>query len=167
MVSINADLYFTNIHILPNAVNAIVCKSWYVNIIGILKKKKQTFYELQIYNLIVNKYSCYPTFGYNARRRLDFSDKKGANINVYDDNIFDIAYDNMIKQIFNYLSEDPVVFLNIKENLIIYYTKYISMYKKYCRMELLEMADNNEYIDEDIANEYKEILFKYYSYVIT
>jgi len=29
------------------------------------------------------------------------------------------------------------------------------------------MADNNEYIDKDIANEYKEILFKYYSYVIT
>jgi hypothetical protein len=165
MVSINADLYFTNIHILPKAVNAMVCKSWYASIISILKKKKQTFYELQIYNLIVNKYSCYPTFGYNARRRLDFSDKKG--INVYDDNIFDIAYDNMIKQIFKYLSEDHVVFLNIKESLIIYYTKYILMYKKYCRMELLEMADNNEYIDEDIANEYKEILFKYYSYVIT
>jgi hypothetical protein len=165
MVSINADLYFTNIHILPKAVNAMVCKSWYAPIISILKKKKQTFYELQIYNLIVNKYSGYLTLGYNARRRLDFSDKKG--INVYDDNIFDIAYDNMIKQIFNYLSEDPVVFLNIKESLIIYYTKYISMYKKYCRMELLEMADNNEYIDKDIANEYKEILFKYYSYVIT
>uniref|UniRef100_A0A6C0IAU0 Uncharacterized protein n=1 Tax=viral metagenome TaxID=1070528 RepID=A0A6C0IAU0_9ZZZZ len=165
MVSINADLYFTNIHILPKAVNAMVCKSWYAPIISILKKKKQTFYELQIYNLIVNKYSGYPTFGCNARRRLDFSDKKG--INVYDDNIFDIAYDNMIKQIFNYLSDDPVVFLNIKESLIIYYTKYISMYKKYCRMELLEMADNNEYIDKDIANEYKEILFKYYSYVIT
>lgn len=168
MTTIDADLYFTNIHILPTAINANVCKSWYMNIITILKRKKQTFYELQIYNLIANKYSGYPTLGYNARRRIDFSDKKiNANINVYDDNIFDIAYDNMIKQIFNYLKEDPVVFLKIKESLIVYYTKYISMYKKYCRMELLEMSDNNDYIDEDIANEYKEILLKYYSYVIT
>jgi hypothetical protein len=164
MVSITADLYFTHIHILPKAVNAMVCKNWYTNIISIIRKKKQTFYELQIYNLIVNKYCGYPTLGYNARRKLDYSDN---NINIYDDNIFDIAYDNMIKQIFNYLKDDPVVFLNIKQSLIMYYTKYISMYKKYCRMELLEIADNNEYIDEDIANEYKEILFKYYSYVIT
>jgi len=164
MVSITADLYFTHIHILPKVVNAMVCKNWYANIISIIRKKKQTFYELQIYNLVVNKYSGYPTFGYNARRKLDYSDN---NINVYDDNIFDIAYDNMIKQIFNYLKDDPVVFLNIKQSLIMYYTKYISIYRKYCRMELLENADNNEYIDEDIANEYKEILFKYYSYVIT
>lgn len=172
MTSIDADLYFTNIHILPTAINANVCKSWYMNIITILKRKKQTFYELQIYNLIANKYSNYQMIGYNARRRIDFSEKQiNLNINskyyIYDDNIFDIAYDNMIRQIFNYLKEDPIVFLNIKESLIVYYTKYISIYKKYCRMELLEATDNNDYIDEDIANEYKEILLKYYCYVIT
>ena len=172
MTTIDADLYFTNIHILPTATNAKVCKSWYVNIIAILKRKKQTFYELQIYNLIANKYSNYQMIGYNARRRIDFSEKQiNLNINskyyIYDDNIFDIAYDNMIRQIFNYLKEDPIVFLNIKESLIVYYTKYISIYKKYCRMELLEATDNNDYIDEDIANEYKEILLKYYCYVIT
>jgi hypothetical protein len=164
MASLKDDLYFNNIPIAPIWVNAMVCKHWYINIIAILQKKKLEFYELQIYNLIVNKYCGYPTLGYNARRKLDYSDN---NINVYDDNIFDIAYDNMIKQIFNYLKDDPVVFLNIKQSLIMYYTKYISIYRKYCRMELLEIADNNEYIDEDIANEYKEILFKYYSYVIT
>jgi hypothetical protein len=163
MVSIASDLYFTNIHILPTAVNAIVCKNWHANIICILKKKKQTFYELQIYNLIINKYNSYPPLGYNVRRTLNFSD----NIcNIFDNNIFNIAYDNMIRQIFNYLEEDIVVFLNIKDSLISYYTKYTEIYKKYCRMEIIEYTDS-WYIDKNIANEYKEILLKHYKYVIT
>jgi large-conductance mechanosensitive channel len=163
MVSITSDLYFTNIHILPSAINAKVCKNWYANIICILKKKKQTFYELQIYNLIINKYSSYPPIEYNVRRRLDFGDK---NYNIFDNNIFDIAYDNMIKQIFNYLKKDTIVFLNIKESLISYYTKYTDIYKKYSRMELLEISDSG-YIDKNIANEYKEILLKHYNHIIT
>ena len=169
MVSITNDLYFTNIRITSSAVNAMVCKSWYLNIIAKLKKKKQTFYELQIYNLLINKYSdSYPPFGYNVRRRLDFVDKNNKNNknNIYEDNIFNIAYDNMIKNIFNYLSKDRVVFLNIKESLILYYTKYFAIHKKYCRMEILDVLDN-EYIDKDIALEYKDILFKYYNHIIT
>jgi hypothetical protein len=165
MVSITNDLYFTNIRITPTAVNAMVCKNWYINIIKKLKKKKQTFYELQIYNLIINKYSNYPPFGYNVRRRLDFADKNNKN-NIYEDNIFNIAYDNMIKNIFNYLKEDDIVFLNIKDNLILYYTKYITIHKKYCRMEILDMLER-EYVDKDIALEYKEILLKYYNHIIT
>jgi hypothetical protein len=164
MVSITNDLYFTNIRITPTAVNAMVCKNWYINIIKKLKKKKQTFYELQIYNLIINKYSNYPPFGYNVRRRLDFADKNNKN-NIYEDNIFNIAYDNMIKNIFNYLKEDDIVFLNIKDNLILYYTKYITIHKKYCRMEILDMLER-EYVDKDIALEYKEILLKYYNHII-
>jgi len=164
MVSIINDLYFTNIRITPTAVNAMVCKNWYINIIKKLKKKKQTFYELQIYNLIINKYSNYPPFGYNVRRRLDFADKNNKN-NIYEDNIFNIAYDNMIKNIFNYLKEDDIVFLNIKDNLILYYTKYITIHKKYCRMEILDMLER-EYVDKDIALEYKEILLKYYNHII-
>lgn len=164
MVSITNDLYFTNIRITPTAVNAMVCKNWYINIIKKLKKKKQTFYELQIYNLIINKYSNYPPFGYNVRRRLDFADKNNKN-NIYEDNIFNIAYDNMIKNIFNYLKEDDIVFLNIKDNLILYYTKYITIHKKYCRMEILDILER-EYVDKDIALEYKEILLKYYNHII-
>ena len=72
----------------------------------------------------------------------------------------------MIKNIFNYLSKDRVVFLNIKESLILYYTKYFAIHKKYCRMEILDVLDN-EYIDKDIALEYKDILFKYYNHIIT
>ena len=159
-----SDLYFTNIRILPTAINAAVCKNWNVNIITILKKQKQTFYELQIYNLIVNKYSDFPFRGYKVRRRLDFAGNGNQN-NIYEDNIFNIAYDNMIKSIFNYLKADTVVFLNIKDSLILYYTKYISLHKKYCRMELLDILEK-EYIDIDIANEYKEILLKYYKHVI-
>lgn len=161
-----SDLYFTNIRILPTAINAAVCKSWYVNIIAILQKQKQTFYELQIYNLIVNKYSDFPC--YKVRRRLDFADNGNGDRNrnnIYEDNIFNIAYDNMIKSIFNYLKADTVVFLNIKDSLILYYTKYISIHKKYCRMELLDILEK-EYIDIDIANEYKDILLKYYKHVI-
>ena len=156
------DLYFTHIYILPSAKNATVCKNWYTNIISILKKKKQTFYELQIYNLIVNKYSSYPPQGYNIRRRLDFQE----NNNIYDDNIFNIAYDNMIGDIFNYLKKDNIVFLNIKESLIVYFIKYTAIHKKYCRMEILDMTDSG-YIDDNIAKEYKEILLKYYNYIIT
>jgi hypothetical protein len=162
MLMIDNDLYFTHIYILPSAKNAAVCKNWYTNIISILKKKKQTFYELQIYNLIVNKYSNYPPQGYNIRRRLDFQE----NNNIYDDNIFNIAYDNMISNIFNYLKKDNIVFLNIKESLIVYFIKYTAIYKKYCRMEILDMTDSG-YIDDNIAKEYKEILLKYYNYIIT
>ena len=159
---INTDLYFTNIHIIPSVTNAMVCKNWYTNIINILKKKKQEFYELQIYNLLINKYSNYPPQEYNVRRRLDFVE----NNNIYKDNIFNIAYDNMIKNIFNYLKEDNIVFLNMKESLILYYTKYSTIYKKYCHMEILELTDSG-YIDENIAKEYKEILLKYYNHIIT
>jgi hypothetical protein len=159
-----SDLYFTNIHILPTAINALVCKSWHSNIIKVLQKQKQTFYELQIYNLIVNKYSDFPR--YKVRRRLDFVDNRNHGNNMFEDNIFNIAYDNMIKNIFTYLKADTVVFLNIKESLILYYTKYISIHHKYCRMELLDILEK-EYIDKDIAHEYKEILLKYYKYVIT
>ncbi len=165
MIMIDNDLYFTHINILPCAKNATVCKSWYTNIISILKNRKQTFYELQIYNLIVNKYSNYPFQGHNIRRKLDF-DGNFENNNIYDDNIFNIAYDNMIGNIFNYLKKDSIVFYNIKESLIVYFTKYTAIYKKYCRMEILDMTDSS-YIDENIANEYKEILLKYYKYIIT
>lgn len=158
---IDSDLYFTHINIMPCAKNATVCKCWYTNIINILKKKKQTFYELQIYNLIVNKYSNYPPQAYNIRRRLDF-----ITNNIYEDNIYNIAYDNMINNIFNYLEKDSIVFLNIKESLILYYTKYILIHKKCCRMEILEITDSG-YIDENIAKEYKGLLLKYYNYIIT
>jgi hypothetical protein len=170
MTAITCDLYFTNIQILPKAVNVMVCKSWYKNIINILKKQKQTFYELQIYNLIVNKYSNYPPRGHNVRRRLDFAVKNNKNNfyynNIFENNIFNIAYDNMIKNIFEYLKPDKEVFLNIKESLILYYDKYITIHKRCCRMEMLDVLDNN-YIDEDIANEYKGILLKYYNHIIT
>lgn len=167
MATITSDLYFANIHISPTATNATVCRNWYANVISILKKQKQTFYELQIYNLIVNKYSNYPPRTYNIRRRLDFAKESGSGggINIFKDNIFNIAYDNMIKNIFEYLKTDKVVFQNIKESLIEYYTRYMSIHKKCCRMEILDMLDNN-YIDEDIAKEYKGMLFKYYNHIV-
>jgi hypothetical protein len=167
MTAITSDLYFTNIRVLPTAINAMVCKSWHSHIINILKKQKQTFYELQIFNLIVNKYSDYPLRGYKVQRRLNFEDDvNNINHKNIEDNIFTIAYDNMIKQIFNYLRSDTEVFLNIKESLIQYYTRYISIHHKYHRTDLLYILEK-EYIDKDIANEYKEILLKYYGYVIT
>jgi hypothetical protein len=88
MTAITSDLYFTNIRILPTAANATVCRSWYANVIGILQKQKQTFYELQIYNLIVNKYSNYPPRTYNIRRRLDFAKEHGGH-SARSDNIFE------------------------------------------------------------------------------
>jgi hypothetical protein len=168
MTAITSDLYFTNIRILPTAANATVCRSWYANLIGILQKQKQTFYELQIYNLIVNKYSNYPPRTYNIRRRLDFAKDNMNNlnnVNIFEDNILNIAYDNMIKNIFEYLKTDKVVFQNIKESLLEYYNRYMSIHKKYCRMEILDILDN-DYIDEDIAKEYKGMLLKYYNHIV-
>jgi hypothetical protein len=165
MTAITSDLYFANIRISPTAANATVCRSWYANVIGILKKQKQTFYELQIYNLIVNKYSNYPPRTYNIRRRLDFARESSGHSgsNIFENNILNIAYDNMIKNIFEYLKTDKVVFLNIKESLLEYYSRYMSIHKKCCRMEILDMLDN-DYIDEDIAKEYKGMLLKYYNH---
>lgn len=167
MAVITSDLYFANIHISPTAANATVCRSWYANVISILKKQKQTFYELQIYNLIVNKYSNYPPRTYNIRRRLDFAKESSSSSsgNIFENNILNIAYDNMIKNIFEYLKTDKVVFHNIKESLIEYYTRYMSIHKKCCRMEILDMLDN-DYIDEDIAKEYKGMLLKYYKHIV-
>jgi hypothetical protein len=167
MTAITSDLYFTNIRVLPTTINAMVCKSWHSHIIKILKKQKQTFYELQIYNLIVNKHSDYPFKGYKVRRRIYFADGNPtySNNNIYEDNLFNIAYDNMINEIFNYLRADRDVYLNIKESIILYYTKYISIYRRNCRAELLDILDK-EYIDKDIACEYKNILFKHYNHVI-
>jgi hypothetical protein len=167
MTAITSDLYFTNIRVLPTAINAMVCKGWYSQIIKVLKKQKQTFYELQIYNLIVNKYSDYPFKGYKVRRRIDFTDGNTTynNNNIYEDNLFNIAYDNMINKIFNYLRADRDVYLNIKESIILYYTKYISIYRRNCRAELLYILEK-EYIDKDIACEYKDILLKHYNHVI-
>jgi hypothetical protein len=83
----------------------------------------------------------------------------------FENNILNIAYDNMIKNIFEYLKTDKVVFQNIKECLLEYYNRYMSIHKKCCRMEILDMLDN-DYIDEDIANEYKGMLLKYYNLIV-
>ena len=178
MASLKDDLYFNNIPIAPIWVNAMVCKHWYINIIAILQKKKLEFYELQIYNLIVNKYSNYPPYGYNTKRRLEFDENNGGNgnngsngsnvnngCNIYEDNIFNIAYDNMIRNIFEYLKNDTKVFQGIKESLILYYTKYMALHARCCRLVMLDILCN-EYIDADIANEYKQILLKYYNHDI-
>lgn len=161
-VAITIDLYFTHININPSSINALVCKNWYTNIISILKKKKETFYELQIYNLIVNKYSNYPPYRvYNIRRRIDFTENKGKYCETIH-NIYNIAYDNMITQMFNYLKEDSVVFLNIKESMILYYNKYYNIYIKHSNHLIMSY----DHIDENIANEYKKILKKHYKYYI-
>jgi hypothetical protein len=172
MASLKDDLYFNNIPIAPIWVNAMVCKHWYINIIAILQKKKLEFYELQIYNLIVNKYSNHPPYGYNTKRRLEFDGSNGCNgnngcngSNIYEDNIFNIAYDNMIRNIFEYLKNDTKVFQGIKESLILYYTKYMALHARCCRLVMLDILCN-EYIDADIANEYKQILLKYYNHDI-
>jgi hypothetical protein len=163
MATITNDLYFTHININPSAINVMVCKNWYTNIIGVLKKKKQTFYELQIYNLIVNKYSNYPPYRvYNIRRKIDFTENKGKYCETIH-NIYNIAYDNMIKEMFNHLREDSAVFLNIKESMILYYNKYFDMYIKNSKPHILSY----DHIDENIANEYKKILKNHYNYVIS
>lgn len=68
----------------------------------------------------------------------------------------------MITQMFNYLKEDSVVFLNIKESMILYYNKYYNIYIKHSNHLIMSY----DHIDENIANEYKKILKKHYKYYI-
>jgi L-fucose isomerase-like protein len=53
---ITGDLYFTFIKIPSNYKCLLVCKSWHKNIIGDIKKRKIEFYDMQLYNAINNKH---------------------------------------------------------------------------------------------------------------
>lgn len=156
---ITNDLYFTFIKIPSNYKSLLVCKSWYKNIIGDIKKKKIEFYDIQLYNAINNKhifllYSAY-------------------------DRVLSQAYDNVILNIMKIIIKDYDIKDIIMEKFIENYKQLsiiISIYKNYNTANTANTAntetDNIKYIrdfdniERYIADEYANILSKYYNYNI-
>lgn len=150
---ITNDLYFTFIKIPSNYKCLLVCKSWYKNIIGDIKKKKIEFYDIQLYNAINNKhvfllYSAY-------------------------DRVLSQAYNNVILNIMKIIIKDYDIKDIIMEKFIENYKQLsiiISIYKNYNpanpethNIKYIRDFDN---IERYIADEYANILSKYYNYNI-
>jgi hypothetical protein len=148
---INGDLYFTFIKIPSNYKCLLVCKSWHKNIIGYIKKRKIEFYDMQLYNAINNKYIF---FLYSAY-----------------DKVLLQAYDNVIINIMKIIIKDYDIRDKIMEKFIENYKQLsiiISIFQNY---NTTDNADTQNIKDIDniekfIADEYANILSKYYNYNI-
>lgn len=154
---INNDLYFTFIKIQSNFKCLLVCKSWHKNIILHIKKKKIDFYDMQLYNAINNKHIF---FLYS----------------VYDRVLLQ-AYDNIIINIMNIIIKDDDIRDNIMEKFIENYKQLsiiMSIFHNYNTIAIIPNADthnikyirNVDNIEMFIAEEYANILSKYYNYNI-
>ena len=155
---ITGDLYFTFIKIPSNYKCLLVCKSWHKNIIGDIKKRKIEFYDMQLYNAINNKhifllYSAY-------------------------DKVLLQAYDNVIINIMKIIIKDADIRDKIMEKFIENYKQLsiiISIFHNYNTTAIVATNATNQNIkytsDDDniekfIADEYANILSKYYNYNI-
>ena len=155
---ITSDLYFTFIKIPSNYKCLLVCKSWHKNIIGDIKKRKIEFYDMQLYNAINNKhifllYSAY-------------------------DKVLLQAYDNVIINIMKIIIKDADIRDKIMEKFIENYKQLsiiISIFHNYNTTAIVAANATNQNIkytsDDDniekyIADEYANILSKYYNYNI-
>jgi hypothetical protein len=152
---ITGDLYFTFIKIPSNYKCLLVCKSWHKNIIGDIKKRKIEFYDMQLYNAINNKhifllYSAY-------------------------DKVLLQAYDNVIINIMKIIIKDADIRDKIMEKFIENYKQLsiiISIFHNYNTTAIVATNQNIKYTSDDdniekfIADEYANILSKYYNYNI-
>lgn len=154
---ITGDLYFTFIKIPSNYKCLLVCKSWHKNIIGDIKKRKIEFYDMQLYNAINNKhifllYSAY-------------------------DKVLLQAYDNIIINIMKIIIKDNDIRDKIMEKFIENYKQLsiiISIFHNYNTTAIAANAANQnikdigdiDNIEKFIADEYANILSKYYNYNI-
>ena len=156
---INGDLYFTFIKIPCNYKCLLVCKSWHKNIIGDIKKRKIEFYDMQLYNAINNKYIF---FLYSAY-----------------DKVLLQAYDNVIINIMKIIIKDDDIRDKIMEKFIENYKQLsiiISIFQNYSTTAIEADANANtqnikyindvDNIEKFIADEYANILSKYYNYNI-
>lgn len=148
------DLYFININIQPTYINSIVCKNWYNKTRESLKYKKIEFFDLQLYNLITNKCSCYIRYKYTY-------DNDGLidrnNIDDGHNMLFINAYNNLIYSLMKDIINDMDIKMVIGCKMIHSYRKMMGLYKKY------KLFVYN-FTDRDIAEEYKILLIKYYEH---
>jgi hypothetical protein len=147
MTMINNDLFFTFIKIKYDYKNLLVCKYWYKNIIKHMKKKKEDFYDMKLYNAINNKYNYILYNNY--------------------DNIIVRAFDNIIHNIMKEIISDDDIKNSIMENIVENYKKLSIIITLYTITDIMKLGTN--YVDNTekcIAEEYAKILAKYYDYNI-
>jgi len=154
---ISHDLYFTFIKIPSNHKCLLVCKYWHKNIIGDIKKRKIEFYDMQLYNAINNKHIF---ILYSAA-----------------DSVLLQAYDNIIINIMKIIIKDPDIKDKIMDRFIENYKQLsiiISIFNNYnynttANAAITANAANakdTDNIEKYIADEYANILNKYYNYHI-
>ena len=160
---ITGDLYFTFIKIPSNYKYLLVCKSWHKNIIGDIKKRKIEFYDMQLYNAINNKHIFLLYRAY--------------------DKVLLQAYDNVIINIMKIIIKDADIRDKIMEKFIENYKQLsiiISIFHNYNTTAIAANAVNaatiatqnikytsdDDNIEKYIADEYANILSKYYNYNI-
>jgi hypothetical protein len=160
---ITGDLYFTFIKIPSNYKYLLVCKSWHKNIIGDIKKRKIEFYDMQLYNAINNKHIFLLYRAY--------------------DKVLLQAYDNVIINIMKIIIKDADIRDKIMEKFIENYKQLsiiISIFHNYNTTAIVANAANaatiatqnikytsdDDNIEKYIADEYANILSKYYNYNI-
>jgi hypothetical protein len=144
---INNDLFFTFIKIKYDYKNLLVCKYWYKNIIKHMKKKKEDFYDMKLYNAINNKYNYILYNNY--------------------DNIIVRAFDNIIHNIMKEIISDDDIKKSIMENIVENYKKLSIIITLYTITDIMKLGTN--YVDNTekcISEEYAKILAKYYDYNI-
>ena len=163
---ITSDLYFTFIKIPSNYKCLLVCKSWHKNIIGDIKKRKIEFYDMQLYNAINNKYIFLLYSAY--------------------DKVLLQAYDNVIINIMKIIIKDDDIRDKIMEKFIENYKQLsiiISIFQNYnttaieadatnanantnTNTQNIKYINDVDNIEKFIADEYANILSKYYNYNI-
>ena len=157
---ISHDLYFTFIKIPSTHKCLLVCKYWHKNIIGDIKKRKIEFYDMQLYNAINNKHIY---ILYSAA-----------------DSVLLQAYDNIIINIMKIIINDPDIKDKIMDRFIENYKQLsiiISIFHNYNTAAITanptaqhtqhtQHAKDIDNIEKYIADEYANILNKYYNYHI-
>jgi uncharacterized membrane-anchored protein YjiN (DUF445 family) len=153
---INNELFFTFIKINYDYNNLLVCKYWYNNIIKHIKKKKENFYDMYLYNAIHNKYM------YILYNSID-SVVINADINS-NDRVIVNAHNNIICNIMKEIIRDDDIKDNIMDRIIETYKKLSILISFYNIIPGL--VNDTNYTEKYIADEYSNILKTYFDYGI-
>lgn len=148
---INNELFFTFIKIKYEHNNLLVCKYWYNNIIKHIKKKKEHFYDMYLYNTIHNKY-IYILYNNNN------------SINCNNDKVIVNAHNNIICNIMREIIRDGDIKYNIMERIIETYKKLSILITFYNTIPVL--VNDTNYTEKYVADEYSNILKTYFDYCI-
>ena len=153
---INNELFFTFIKINYDYNNLLVCKYWYNNIIKHIKKKREIFYDMRLYNAIHNKYM------YILYNSIDsVVTNTGIDSN---DRVIVNAHNNIICNIMKEIIRDDDIKDNIMDRIIETYKKLSILITFYNIIPGL--VNDTNYTEKYMADEYSNILKTYFDYGI-